>query len=203
MLGNNVSSETTTFPEKETPQSGSIDFQSPVKSANVDEKPQLPKPVEEFSKTVVGTENDSELKKSVVVGPSENGAICAESKFSQDEVALERVSNETSAEQKLADVAIVSENDSNETSDESSIANDSCVSKDESIESAEFKISESVMASDNICDDNVALDETAAINIQTAMRGFLVLIYLFTVGFFMGSHIDLLQTNMSLIIFRI
>lgn len=173
VLGNNVSSETTTFPEKETPQSGSIDFQSPVKSANVDEKPQLPKPVEEFSKTVVGTENDSELKKSVVVGPSENGAICAESKFSQDEVALERVSNETSAEHKLADVAIVSENDSNETSDESSIANDSCVSKDESIESAEFKISEPVMASDNICDDNVVLDETAAINIQTAMRGFL------------------------------
>ncbi|KAL2895165.1 Protein IQ-DOMAIN 32 [Bienertia sinuspersici] len=189
VLGNNVNSESTTITDKEAPQGGSIDFQAPVKSLN-DEKPQLPKPVEQISESVGATETGNDSKTPVMVVASKDGLPQAESKVSQDEVALKTVSNETSAEDRMVDTGVaendsfqtaaenkmaddvISENDSNETSD-TSVASDSFVSKDESIKSDEPKISESAMASEDGLDANVTVDETAVIIIQSAMRRFL------------------------------
>lgn len=192
VLGNNVSSESTTFADKATPQGGSIGFQAPIKSVSVDEKPQLAKPVEEITKDVA-TGTDSESKTSVVVVTSENDVLQAESKVSLDEVAVKSVSNETSAEDKMVDAGIVAENnsnqtvaenkmadaasiseyDSNGTSDETSVAGESFVSKDDSTKADEHRISESGMASEDASDANVIMDESAVIIIQSAMRRFL------------------------------
>ncbi|KNA11895.1 hypothetical protein SOVF_130920 [Spinacia oleracea] len=147
VLGNNVSSETTTFADKETPQGGSIDFQSPVKPTSAFEKPQLPRPVEEISKPVA-TENDSELKTSVVVVTSENDSTWEESKASQKEAAFQSDSNKTSTEYKMVDTSVVSEYDNKETSAECKIA-DAVVSEHVSREtSVENKIADAVVVSE-------------------------------------------------------
>ncbi|XP_057532448.1 protein IQ-DOMAIN 32-like [Amaranthus tricolor] len=193
VLGNNVSSETTTSTGKETPLGGDTEFQAPVKSICVDEKPQLPKPVDDISKPVDKiskpvdeiskpvdeirkpvnvTENRSEPKTSVLVVTSENGAR-AESKVSLDEVGLERINSKTSADCKTVE-PVVSEADSNETSDDSSIANESFISNDESVPTTQqTKDSMSGLASVDGCDAGDIMDETIAVIIQTAMRGFL------------------------------
>lgn len=169
MLGNDVSSENTTFADRETAKSGNIEFESPIKSTFADEKPQLPnsidevskpvdeilKPVEKISKPVDLTENHSEPNASVVMVTSENSA-CTKLKVSLDEVALESISNVTS--------------------DDSRMANESFISKDKSIDTAEPKTSELTGDSVDGRGVNVIMDETIAIIIQTAMRGFLVLV---------------------------
>ena len=201
VLGNNVSSETTTSTGKETPLGGDTEFQAPVKSICVDEKPQLPKPVDDISKPVDKiskpvdeiskpvdeirkpvnvTENRSEPKTSVLVVTSENGAR-AESKVSLDEVGLERINSKTSADCKTVE-PVVSEADSNETSDDSSIANESFISNDESVPTTQqTKDSMSGLASVDGCDAGDIMDETIAVIIQTAMRGFLVFVKFLTV----------------------
>ncbi|CAO2817692.1 unnamed protein product [Amaranthus hypochondriacus] len=166
VLGNDVSSENTTFADRETAKSGNIEFESPIKSTFADEKPQLPnsidevskpvdeilKPVEKISKPVDLTENHSEPNASVVMVTSENSA-CTKLKVSLDEVALESISNVTS--------------------DDSRMANESFISKDKSIDTAEPKTSELTGDSVDGRGVNVIMDETIAIIIQTAMRGFL------------------------------
>ncbi|CAO2833851.1 unnamed protein product [Amaranthus hypochondriacus] len=199
VLGNNVNSETTTSAGKDTPLVGNTEFQAPVKSVCVDEKPQLPKPVDdiskpvdkvskpvdeiskpvdkiskpvdEISKPVDVTENRGEPKASVLVVASENGAH-AESKVSLDEVGLESINSKTSADYKTVE-PVVSEADSNETSDDSSIANESFISNDENVLTTQHKDSMSGLASVDGCDAGDIMDETFAVIIQTAMRGFL------------------------------
>ncbi|XP_021721126.1 protein IQ-DOMAIN 32-like [Chenopodium quinoa] len=148
VLGNNVNSETTTLPEKETPQAGSINFQAPVKPTSADEKPQLPRPVDEISKAVVASENDNELKTSLVVVTSENGSTREESKVIQDQDAFQSVSNKTSAEYKVPDADVVSEFDSKETSAESKMADAVVISEYDSKEtSAESNMADAAVVS--------------------------------------------------------
>ncbi|XP_021722537.1 protein IQ-DOMAIN 32-like [Chenopodium quinoa] len=149
VLGNNVNSETTIIPEKETPQGGSINFQAPVKPTSADEKPQLPRSVDEISKAVVALENDNDLKTSLVVVTSENGSTWEESKVTQDQAAFQSVSNKTSAEYKVADAAAVSEFDSKDKSAETKMADAAVVSEYDSKEiSAESKMADAAVVSE-------------------------------------------------------
>ncbi|XP_057518070.1 protein IQ-DOMAIN 32-like isoform X2 [Amaranthus tricolor] len=164
VLGNNVSSENATFADRETVKGGNIEFEAPIKSTfsideiskSVDEvtKPvdEILKPVEEISKPVDLTESHSEPNASVVMVTSEN-CTCTKSKVNLEEVALESITNETSVDSRMA--------------------NESFISKDKSIDTAELKISELRGDSVEGRDATVIMDETIAIIIQTAMRGFL------------------------------
>lgn len=159
VLGNNVSSETTTSADKEIPQGGSVDFQAPVKLNSADDKPQLSRPIEEVSKAVAATEKDSELKASVVVVTSEKGASVEESKVSQDEVAFPNVSNKKPAEFKVDDASIVTECNSKETSAEYKMAGAVVSEYNIKETSAESKMDDSVVVSEN--DSNETSDESS------------------------------------------